>query len=82
MQAQHSQPSDPGAALRAQQGVRAVVRRALILHSAKLVALALFCAAMQLPGLLGWALTGHSLKPKPQTCWVLQTSFSGKVTLQ
>lgn len=57
MQAQHKQP-DPGAAMRAQRGARAVAARVLILHAGKLVALALFCAAMQLPGLLGWVLTG------------------------
>jgi hypothetical protein len=44
--------------MRAQRGVRALAARFLILHSGKLVALAAFGAAMQLPGLVGWVLTG------------------------
>eukprot|EP00887_Chlorella_sp_A99_P004668 scaffold4.g4668.t1 len=43
-------------ALRSQLGLKALIKRALILHASKLVALLAFAAAMQAPGALGWAL--------------------------
>jgi hypothetical protein len=38
-----------------------LLKRLLILHSSKLVALAVFWAAIQSPGALGWALIGGAL---------------------
>lgn len=57
-QAQHRPEPSAADRLRRQRGLLPLAARFLILHSAKLVALALFAAAMQLPGALGWALTG------------------------
>ena len=41
----------------AQEGLVPLLKRLLILHSSKLMAVAVFWAAMQQPGAIGWFLT-------------------------
>ena len=41
-----------------QASLGSLLQRLLILHSTKLMALAVFFAAMQQPGAIGWLLTG------------------------
>ena len=45
-------------ALAQQASLGSLLQRLLILHSTKLMALAVFFAAMQLPGAIVWLLTG------------------------
>lgn len=69
MQVQQQQPQSAEDAardaLKAQCGNFALVRRLLILHSGKLVALAVFWAAMQFPGALGWLLVAGLVATAP-----------------
>lgn len=44
--------------LQSQHGVFPLIKRVIILHSSKLVVLAVFAAAMQGHGAVGWILTG------------------------
>jgi hypothetical protein len=64
-QAQHEPAPTEADRLRAQRGLLPLAARFLILHSAKLVALAVFWAAMQLPGAIGWVLTGGGFMISP-----------------
>ena len=60
----HEHRSTGAGSLSAQEGLPALLKRLFILHSSKLMALAVFWAAMQQPGAIGWLLTcesrGHS----------------------
>ena len=44
--------------LAAQRGLGALLKRAVVLHGGKMVALSVWWAAIQRPGAVGWLLTG------------------------
>ena len=56
----HENRSTGAASLSAQEGLVPLLKRLFILHSSKLMALAVFWAAMQQPGAIGWLLTCKS----------------------
>ena len=53
----HEHRSTGAGSLSAQEGLPPLLKRLFILHSSKLMALAVFWAAMQQPGAIGWLLT-------------------------
>lgn len=56
----HENRSTGATDLSAQEGLVPLLKRLFILHSSKLMALAVFWAAMQQPGAIGWLLTCKS----------------------
>ncbi len=60
MQAHENRYSTGATDLSAQEGLVPLLKRLFILHSSKLMALAVFWAAMQQPGAIGWLLTRKS----------------------
>lgn len=80
----HEERCAGAAGLSALEGLAALLKRLFILHSSKLMALAVFWAAMQQPGAIGWLLTCkpifscHTLQLTPSSllvflynCWAL-----------
>ena len=52
----HAERDTESAGLEAQEGLLPLLKRLIILHSSKLMAVAVFWAAMQQPGAIGWIL--------------------------
>ena len=82
----HEHRSTGASSLSAQEGLVPLLKRLFILHSSKLMALAVFWAAMQQPGAIGWLLTCKSSQSSgvipcssllalfwvsPYNCWVV-----------
>ena len=57
----HEDRSTGATGLSAQEGLAPLLKRLFILHSSKLMALAVFWAVMQQPGAIGWLLTCKSI---------------------
>lgn len=73
----HEDRSTGATGLSAQEGLAPLLKRLFILHSSKLMALAVFWAAMQQPGAIGWLLT---CKPT-FSCHTLQLTASSVFAL-
>ena len=81
----HAEQGSHNYSLSSQEGVGPLLKRLFILHSSKLMAVAVFWAAMQQPGAIGWLLTCESTEASlgdtgtsvlaNAACWALVTPW-------